>query len=380
MIKSKLPETGNTIFSVMSQMAREHNAINLSQGFPNFDVDTELIDLVSDHMLRGHNQYAPMGGLPQLQEVIADKILKLYNRRLTPGKEITITAGATQAIFTAITALVHPGDEVVIVEPAYDCYRPAIEINGGIVRPFSLNKPDFKIYWSELAELVNEKTKMIVLNSPHNPTGQLLKWEDYNELTSLVEKYPDLYVLSDEVYEHITFEGHAHESVLSFDALWPRCMAAFSFGKTFHATGWKTGYLVAPEDLTAEIRKVHQYNVFCANAPIQHALADYLENDQKWQQLPAFYEKKRNLMEEILASTPLETIKSLGTYYLMADYSEFSKQSDTDFAEWMTRDVGVAVIPPSAFYSDGLDEGLVRICFAKKEETLLRAGERLQKL
>lgn len=380
MIKSKLPETGTTIFSVMSRMAQEYDAINLSQGFPNFNVDTDLIDLVSDHMLRGHNQYAPMGGLPQLQEVLAEKIFKLYNRRLAPGKEITITAGATQAIFTAITALVHPGDEVVIVEPAYDCYRPAIEINGGIVRPFSLHMPDFKIYWSELAELVNEKTKMIILNSPHNPTGQLLEWEDYDELTRLVEKYQELYILSDEVYEHITFDGLAHESILSFDALWPRCMATFSFGKTFHATGWKTGYVVAPENLSTEIRKVHQYNVFCANAPIQHALADYLEDDQKWRVLPAFYEKKRDLMENILASTPLKTIKSYGTYYLMADFSEFSKQSDIEFAEWMTKEIGVAVIPPSAFYSDGLDESLIRICFAKKEETLLQAGERLQKM
>jgi methionine aminotransferase len=380
MIDSKLPDTGTSIFSVMSRMARTHDAINLSQGFPNFPVDPDLIAMVDKAMREGHNQYAPMAGVPVLREILADKVKLLYNRAIDPDHEITITSGATQAIFTAITALVRPGDEVVIIEPAYDCYRPAIVLNGGICRSYKMTKPDFKIYWSEVADMINDRTRLIIINTPHNPTGQLLKWEDMDAISQIMQNHQRLYLLSDEVYEHIIFDGYSHESVLGFDGLWERCVAVFSFGKTFHATGWKLGYAVSPKHIMEEFRKVHQYNVFSANTPLQYALASYLEQKEKWKELPQFYEQKRNLMIDILTKTPFEVIPSNGTYYILADFSVFSGKSDIDFAEWMTKEIGVAVIPPSAFYSDGLDEKLIRICFAKSEETLEAAAERLGQL
>lgn len=380
LIKSKLEEVGESIFSVMSRMSNDYEAINLSQGFPNFDIDPLLIELVQEQMLAGKNQYAPMSGVPDLLEVLADKIRNRFNRRLNARKEITITAGATQAIYTVISAMIHPGDEVVLIEPAYDCYAPAVQVNGGKVVSFRLTKPDFKIYWSELRDLINEKTKMIILNTPHNPSGQLLDWEDWYQMERLMEDYANLYLLSDEVYEHIIFDGYAHESCLSMDRLWGRCFAVYSFGKTFHATGWKMGYVVAEEALMNEFRKVHQFNVFSVNTPIQYALVEYMETSNVLEEIAPFYQKKRDLLRQILDHTPLKILPCKGTYFQLVDFSPYSDRSDCSFAEWLTKEIGVAVIPPSAFYSDGLDEGLVRICFAKTDELILQAGERLKAL
>ncbi len=380
LIKSKLEDTKESIFSVMSKMANDYGAINLSQGFPNFSIDNELIELVYQYMLDGKNQYAPMPGLPALLDILGDKIRRRYNRKLSPNKEITITSGGTQAIYTIVAAMVHPGDEVILVEPAYDSYAPAVKLHGGICVPFSLSKPDFKVYWSELRDLVNENTKMIILNTPHNPSGQILEWEDWDQLGRIMEDYPNLILLSDEVYEHIVYDGFVHESCLSMDALWGRCFAVYSFGKTFHATGWKMGYVVAEQELMKEFRKVHQFNVFSSNTPIQYALADYMENPEKTEGISSFYQKKRDLLREIIHQSPLELLPCYGTYFQLIDFSKYSDKSDIEFAEWLTKEIGVAVIPPSVFYSDGLDEGLARICFAKTDELLLEAGEKLSSL
>jgi methionine aminotransferase len=376
---SKLPHVGTTIFSVMSALAREYQAINLSQGFPNFPCDPALIERVHHYMQKGYNQYAPMPGMPELRSQLAQKIEAIYGRQVDPDQEITITAGATQALFTVLTAFVRSGDEVVLIEPAYDSYRPAIELQGGKAVAYELEAPDFRIDWEALEQLITDRTRILIVNTPHNPTGTILSKEDQRVLETLAERY-DLLVISDEVYEHLVYDGGEHQSVLGSDRLYPRSIATYSFGKTFHATGWKTGYCVGPEDLMQEVRKVHQYNVFSVNTPVQLALADYLTDATVYQGLASFYQQKRDLFRSQLEGTGLRPLASEGTYFQLVDYSEVSDLPDFEFAQWLTKEVGVAAIPISGFYNSGRDEKKVRFCFAKTEETLLEAGKLLRKM
>ena len=371
-LKSKLPDTGTSIFAVMSGLARQEGAVNLSQGFPDFPIDPELIDLVYEYMKRGYNQYAPMPGVPVLRQAIARKIQALYGTSVSPDDEITITAGATQALFNVFTALIHPGDEVMVFEPAYDSYVPAIRLNGGRPVYVRLTKPDFKIDWNHVASLITENTRMIVLNTPNNPGGYVLTHEDWQQLAGLVRD-TNILILSDEVYEHIIFDGFSHQSILRFPELYERGIAVFSFGKTFHATGWKTGYTVAPPALTEEIRKVHQFNVFAVNTPVQYALAEYLEDSGHYSDLHLFYEAKRDYFVKALQGSRWKVVPTHGTYFIGLDYSDISPLGDMDFAVKLTRDYKVASIPFSAFYHDGYDQKILRFCFAKKEETLDKA-------
>ncbi len=377
--KSKLPGVGTSIFAVMSGLARREGAVNLSQGFPDFPIDPALIDLVYAYMKKGYNQYAPMPGVPQLRQAIARKIRRLYHTAVSPDDEITVTAGATQALFNTITALVHPGDEVIVFEPAYDSYVPAILLNGGRPVYVRLTKPDFRIRWDEVAEKISAQTRMIILNTPNNPGGYVLSDEDWQQLARLV-RGKDIIILSDEVYEHIIFDGLSHQSILRYPELYARGVAVFSFGKTFHATGWKTGYTVAPPRLTEEIRKVHQFNVFAVNTPVQYALAEYLENPARYEGLPAFYQAKRDYFINGLKGSRWKVIPTRGTYFIGLDYSDISPLGDMDFAVKLTRDYKVASIPFSAFYHDGYDQHILRFCFAKQEETLDKALQILAKL
>ncbi|TVR84129.1 MAG: aminotransferase class I/II-fold pyridoxal phosphate-dependent enzyme [Saprospirales bacterium] len=372
----KLPDSELSIFSVMSALAAKHNAINLAQGFPDFDCDPALKRFVTHYMERGYNQYAPMAGVPPLREVLANKIHRLYKNDVCPEKEITITAGATQAIFTAISAIVHPGDEVILIEPAYDCYGPAVKVNGGRVIPCELTHPDYRVDWDKLANLISEKTRMIVINNPHNPCGTVLETSDLETLYKIIRD-KQIVVLSDEVYEHLVFDGLKHQSVLGHPGLYERSIVTFSFGKTFHNTGWKIGYAVAPPALMEEFRKVHQFNVFSVNTPIQYGLSDYLQNSKHYESLGEFYQKKRNLFSDLMGNTPFKPIPSSGSYFQLYDYSAISEESDVEFAKKMTTDTGVAVIPVSVFYSARTDRKVVRFCFAKKEETLKMAGKRM---
>ncbi len=378
-IHSKLPNVGTTIFTVMSQLASEHNAINLAQGFPNFDCDTELKEKVAHYMNIGKNQYVPMAGVPELRQAISNKINSIYNRQLDVDSEITVTAGATQAIMTAILALVKKGDEVIIFEPAYDCYLPSIELVGARAVPYQLKAPDFKIDWVECRALVTDKTRMIIINTPHNPTGQVLSSEDMRFLNEMTEN-TDTIILSDEVYEHIIFDGLRHESVLYYEELYKRSLVVFSFGKTFHNTGWKTGYAVGPDYLMKEFKKVHQFNVFSVNSFVQYGLADYLKSEEKYNVLPAFYQAKRDCFEEAMSASSLRPLKCEGTYFQLYDYSSVSDENDMDFARRLTQDYGVAVIPISVFYHDRYDNKVVRFCFAKTEDVLQEAGQRLASL
>lgn len=378
-INSKLPNVGTTIFSVMSNLANEHNAINLSQGFPNFDCSERLKNLVSQYMKDGYNQYAPMPGAPILRQQIAQKIQNLYNYPLNPDTEITITAGATQAIFSAISAFIHPGDEVILIEPAYDSYRPSIEVNGGIPVTYELNAPDYKIDWNQLKKLVNFKTRMIIINTPHNPIGKIFQKQDLLELERLTEG-TDILILSDEVYEHLVFDGQEHQSVLRYPKLWNRSLAVFSFGKTFHITGWKMGYCVAPEYLMKEFKKVHQYTVFSVNTPAQYGIAEFLKDPNEYLSLNNFYQQKRDFFLKTLEGSRLKPILSEGTYFQLFDYSKISDEKDTEFAIRMTTEYGVAAIPVSVFYSSGKDEKVIRLCFAKTEDVLEKAGRLLKKI
>lgn len=378
-IASKLPNVGTTIFTVMSALASEYQAINLSQGFPNFPSSQRLIDLVYRHMQAGNNQYAPMAGLPALRTRIADKIKHLYDVIVDPADEITITAGGTQALFTAIAAFIKPDDEVIIIEPAYDSYRPSIEVNGGKTIVYELNSPDYRIDWQSFAALLTPKTRMIILNTPHNPTGTIWMEEDMHQLQKLVAE-TDILILSDEVYEHLIYDGHEHQSVLKYPELRKRSLAVYSFGKTFHNTGWKIGYCVTPPELTAEFRKVHQFNVFSVNTPVQHALADFLEAPDEYLSLPAFYQQKRDFFLQQMQGARISPLNCKGTYFHLFDYSAISDESDIDFARRMTVAFGVAVIPVSVFYSSGKDEKVIRICFAKTAETLEQAGALLKKV
>jgi methionine aminotransferase len=373
---SKLPHVGTTIFTTMSALANEHGAINLSQGFPNYDCSDHLKSLVSEAMAKGYNQYAPMAGLPALRERLAEKMGRSYDCVIDPVEEVTITAGATQALFTAFTAFVRPGDEVVIIEPAYDSYRPAIEVNGGKAVPYICQGPEYRIDWAAFGRLLSSRTRMIVLNTPHNPTGRIFHEDDLRQLAGLVEG-TDILILSDEVYEHLVFDGELHQSVWRFPELRDRCLATYSFGKTFHNTGWKVGYCVAPAHLMKEFRKVHQYNVFSVNTPMQYALASYLDDPLVYLQLGRFYMEKRDRFLQYLEGSRFDPIPCEGTYFQLVSYSRISEEDDIAFTRRLIEEKGIAAIPVSAFYSDGRDERVIRFCFAKTDELLDLAGERI---
>jgi methionine transaminase len=373
MIGSKLPNVGTTIFTVMSKLAAENNAINLSQGFPDFLCSTELVALVNKAMLSGMNQYAPMAGLMSLRERIAEKTASLYKANYDPDTEITVTSGATQAIFTAITAVVREDDEVIVFEPAYDCYQPAIELNGGKTIYHQLKAPDYFIDWEELKKRISHRTKMIIINTPHNPTGSILTEEDMQMLEKITHN-TDIIILSDEVYEHIIFDGHTHESVARFPKLAERSFIISSFGKTYHTTGWKLGYCLAPENLMSEFRKVHQFLVFCANTPIQHALAEFMKQKDQYLGLGNFYQQKRDFFNGLIKGSRFSFKPSAGTYFQLLNYSGLSKEKDTEYAVRLTKEFGIASIPVSVFYHDPTDDLMLRFCFAKKEETLEKAA------
>lgn len=374
LIKSKLPKVGTTIFTVMSELANKHNAINLSQGFPDFESSPELTQLVSEAMQKGHNQYAPMPGILPLREEISKKVERLYGTSYHPESEITITAGATQAIYTAIAAIIREGDEVIIFTPAYDCYEPAIELNGGKPVFLQMHAPDYSINWEQVKKLINQRTKMIIINTPHNPTGTIMKEEDMLALEKIVSD-TDIVLISDEVYEHIVFDGQQHLSAAKYPGLAERTFITSSFGKTFHNTGWKMGYCVAPKNLMAEFRKAHQYIVFSANTPMQHALATYLKNENNYLELNNFYQQKRDLFTSLIQESKFEVLPASGTYFQLLRYSSISNEKDTDFAIRLTKENGIAAIPVSVFYHHTIDEKVLRFCFAKKEETIEKAAE-----
>ncbi len=377
-IQSKLPNIGTTIFTTMSALSEQHEAINLSQGFPNFDTPAALKDAVNIHLQRGMNQYAPMAGVLKLREVLAEKVQTFYRRPVDPQTEITITAGGTQALFTAISAFVHANDEVILIEPCFDSYAPAIETFGGKVVAYRLAPPQYKIDWEAFAKLITAKTKMIIINTPHNPTGITLTINDLETLEKLTEG-TDIIVLSDEVYEHLIYDQRQHASVLLFPELFKRSLAVFSFGKTFHATGWKVGYIVGPEQLMSEFRKVHQFTVFSVNTPVQYALADFMEDEDNYLYLSDFYQAKRDFFSLKMQESRLQPLRSEGTYFQCFDYSQISDKMDIEFCKWLTMDIGVAAIPVSVFYTEGAysDAKIIRLCFAKTENTLEKAAARL---
>ena len=376
---SKLPQVGTTIFTTMSRMALEENAINLAQGFPGFGSDPVLLELVAKYTRGGFNQYAPMSGVSELKQALATKTQVTQGYYPDPESEVTIVSGATEALFAAFTAIVHPGDEVIVLEPAYDSYVPAITLNGGIPVFVPLQSPDFSVDWALVASKINSKTRAIVVNSPHNPSGYVWSQDDVDNLASLVTRH-GLFVISDEVYEHILFDGKSHISLGSNAALRERTFVCGSFGKTFHVTGWKIGYCIAPKVLSTEFRKVHQYLTFSTVTPLQYALAEYLEDAEKYLELPSFYQKKRDLFLKGLALTPLQFKPSQGSFFQLATYGHLSKKSDLLIAEQMTRQLKVACIPVSVFYSTGQDHQVLRFCFAKKEEELEEALLRIQKV
>lgn len=378
-ISSKLPNVGTSIFAVMSKMAADYNAVNLSQGFPDFPVSEELIALVNEGMQKGLNQYSPMPGLPILREAIAQKIERTYSKQASPDTEITITAGGTQALFVAITALVEEGDEVIMFDPAYDSYDPTIRLCKGIPIHLELKPPEFGIDWDEVEQAITSRTKAIIINTPHNPTGAVLIDEDMRTLERLVIKH-DLIVISDEVYEHIIFDDKPHESILKYPGIYNQGIAIFSFGKTFHATGWKTGYMVAPETITKELRKIHQFNVFCGNTPVQYGIAHYMQNENNYIGLPQFYQSKRDRFAELLSNSRFEPHNCYGTYFQLFSYDNISNKPDTEMAEWMTKEHGIATIPASVFYENGEHVNYLRMCFAKSDETLQKAAELLCKI
>jgi len=373
-ISSKLPKVGTTIFTVMSQLAKENDAINLSQGFPDFPVSQTLIDLVYKYMNLGFNQYPPMAGLLKLRETIAEKIERLYGCSYNPEEEVTITAGGTQALFTAIMATINEGDEVIVFTPAYDCYAPAIELAGGKPVYVQLKSSDYSIDWKQVKKVVSRHTKMILINSPHNPSGAILKSSDIQELTGIT-KDNDIIILSDEVYEHILFDGEEHHSLSRYPELAKRAMIVYSFGKTFHVTGWKTGYIVGPSNLMAEFRKVHQFNVFTANAPIQHALAEYMSNPENYMHVKDIYQEKRDIFLSAVKASNFKLKPTKGTYFQLLDYSKISNEEDTELAKRLTIEHKIASIPVSVFYHNPIQNNVLRFCFAKENDTLKRAGD-----
>ena len=378
-LQSRLPQVGTTIFTVMSALAQQHGAVNLGQGFPDFDCDPKLLDAVDDAMRRGLNQYPPMTGVPALREAVAAKIEALYGRAYDPGSEITITAGATQAILTAILAIVHPGDEVIVLEPAYDSYEPNIVLAGGTAVHVPLDPGSFRPNFAAIAAALSPRTRAILVNTPHNPSATVWSAEDMRQLAELLRP-TDVIVIADEVYEHMVYDGARHESVARHPELAARSFIVSSFGKTYHVTGWKVGYVAAPAALMAEFRKVHQFNVFTVNTPMQHALAAYMADPRPHLELSAFYQRKRDLFRAGLASTRLKLLPSAGTYFQCVDYAAVSDASEVDFCQWLTREIGVAAIPLSVFYRGGFEQRIARFCFAKKDETLALALERLARL
>lgn len=376
---SKLSDIGTTIFSQMTQLANENQAINLSQGFPDFMPDMELLNYVDDFIKKGFNQYAPLGGMIPLKEEIARKIENSHQAIYHPDSEITVTAGGTQAIFTAIATFIKRDDEVIIFEPAYDCYEPTVELFGGIVKRFEMKAPHYEIDWNEVRALVNEKTKMIILNNPNNPSGRILKENDIQELIHIV-KDTSILILSDEVYENIVFDGKEHLSICKYPELKERSLLVASFGKLFHVTGWKVGYCAAPKALTDEFRKVHQFNVFCVNTPIQLALAEYMKNDDHYNHLNTFFQEKRDFLRRGLANTSFEVLDCEGTYFQALKYDKISDKNDLEFASELTITHKVATVPFSSFYKNKLNENVIRLCFAKKEETIEKAIENLSKI
>jgi methionine aminotransferase len=380
---SKLPDVSTTIFTLMSQLADEHNAINLSQGFPDFDAPPELLERVTHHLTHGHNQYAPMAGIPELREQIAIKTRECYRYEANPDTDITVTSGATSALFSAIEAFVHASDEVIVFDPAYDSYDPAIRLAGGIPVHISMLQPEFNIDWQQVKAGINSRTRMIIINSPHNPSGAVLTVDDITQLTDLVRD-TNIILLSDEVYEHMVFDGRPHVSLLRYPELAERSLVVSSFGKTFHATGWKVGYCVAPAALMREFRRIHQFVQFCVVTPIQHALADYLAcYSDHYRTLPAFYAEKRDQFARLLRDSRFSLTPSAGTYFQIADYSDISDAPDTEFTRWMTTEKGIAAIPISVFYADqtlAKRQRLIRFCFAKNAETLEKAAEILCKI
>lgn len=376
-INSKLPAVGTTIFTVIGELANRHQAINLGQGFPDFSAPQALLDRVSHHIQQGHNQYAPMAGVARLREAIAAKVRQSYGRAVSPDQEVTVTPGATEALYCAITACVRPGDEVILFDPAYDSYEPAIELSGGRAVHLPLLPPDFAIDWQRVRDAITPRTRMIILNSPHNPTGATLSAEDLETLAELVRD-SDILLLSDEVYEHLVYDGEIHQSLLRHEELAARAFVVFSFGKTYHVTGWKTGYCIAPAALTAELRKMHQYVTFVAVTPIQLALADFMQScPAHHRQLATFYQRKRDLFCEQMTGSRFQFSPARGTFFQLMDYSEISDRDDLAMAKWLTREKGVAAIPVSLFYKEPPAARYVRFCFAKEDATLTQAAELL---
>ena len=378
-LNSKLPRVGTNIFTVMSALATEHKAVNLGQGFPDYPMSEELIARVHEAMQQGHNQYAPMAGLPILRERIAEKAAFLYQTNINPDTEITITPGGTYAIYTALTTILQPGDEVIIFEPAYDSYIPNIEINGAKAIPLPLSYPDYSINWELVKAAITPRTKAIIINSPHNPTGSVLSRQDLLELQQLTTG-TNIFVVSDEVYEHLIFDNYTHESVLRYPELLQRSFVCFSFGKTYHCTGWKLGYCIAPAALMKEFRKVHQFNAFACFAPAQVALADYLTNRDAYLSLPRFMQQKRDYFAELMKNTRFDLLPTHGSYFVCAGYGRISDESDTELAIRLTKEAGVATIPVSAFYHNGKDDRVIRFCFSKQNRTLQQAVERLMRI
>ena len=379
LITSKLPRVGTTIFTVMSSLATELGAVNLGQGFPDYPMSEELIALVSEAMNSGFNQYAHMNGLPALCAVLAEKMQDLYGTSVNPQSQITITPGGTYAIYTALTTILRPGDEVIVFEPAYDSYIPNIEINGAIPVRIDLQFPDYRIDWTDVGRKITPRTRAIIINSPHNPTGSVLRPEDMAQLRAIVQG-TDIFIISDEVYEHLIFDDIPHQSILRYPDLLERSFVSFSFGKVYHCTGWKLGYSVSSPDLMAEFRKVHQFNCFSCHTPSQVALAKYLTNKESYLSLGAFMQKKRDIFYDLMSSSRFTPLPSYGSYFQLYKYDRISDESDKDLAIRITKEYGVATIPVSAFYQSGKDDKVIRFCFAKKEETLARAAERLIKI
>jgi methionine aminotransferase len=377
--QSKLPNVGTTIFTVMSALANEHNALNLSQGFPNYPSSQKLNDLVADAMNNGYNQYAPMAGNLDLLMAISNKYELLYKSTYHPEKEITVTAGATQAIYTIISAFIRSDDEVIILKPAYDCYEPAVEVNGGTPIAIQLSAPDYKVDWDEVASKITGKTKMIMINSPHNPSGIIWSEADMLKLQKLT-KDTNIIVLSDEVYEHIIFDDEQHQSVCLFEDLKQRSFITASFGKTFHNTGWKIGYCCAPEHLMTEFRKVHQFNVFSVNHPAQKGIADYMQDAETYLGLNSFFQHKRDLFLSLISESRFKFRPSKGTYFQVLDYTDITNEHDVDFAKRLTKDFKIASIPLSVFNESGKDDKVLRFCFAKTNDTLIKAAEILCKI
>ena len=378
-IESKLPHIGTTIFTTMSKMASDYNAINLSQGFPDFDCSPELISLVDQYMRKGFNQYAPLAGVIPLLDSIVEKMEKLHGIKYNPATELTVCAGATQAIYTAIMAVVKRDDDVIIFDPSYDSYGPSVELCGGKPIHISLDYPEYKIDWEYVKTRINDKTRMIVINTPSNPAGVVLEENDMKQLEAIVEG-TEILILSDEVYEHIIFDGRVHQSVAMYPKLAERAFITYSFGKTFHATGWKVGYCLAPENLMKEFKKVHQFNVFTVNTAVQMALAEFLKNEDNYIGLPSFYQEKRDLFSQVISASRFSFVASEGTYFQLVNYKDISDLSEMEFAIWLTKEKGVGAIPVSVFHRSKLDEKVVRFSFSKKLETIEQAGDLICKI